>query len=114
MIKRSYEMSLDREVQKDSATTDPRAIWQSITSALQQAAEDVVFNDPRVESSDLQTAGLRYLTRMFSLSSLAEMESCDSAWPEFVQIVSPKVNTYMPNPDDYYLYAAIDAPYTYR
>ena len=88
--------------------------WTQLLSVLGQAADDVVFENPRVESEVARAEGLRHLVRLMAQGALSELEAHDPAFPRLVQIATPFTQWGVPNPDCLYLWASVDGAYSYR
>ena len=88
--------------------------WTALLGVLGQAADDVVFGNPRVDSDLARAEGLRHIIRLIAQGALSELEAHDPAFPRLVQIATPFIQWGLPNPDCLYLWASVDGSYRYR
>lgn len=87
--------------------------WVELSGAFEEAAK-TVLTDPRIDTDVVRLEGVRYLTRLFGVGALMNLEVHDPAYPQFVQLVSPWLQWALPNPDCFYQYAPLDGRYRYR
>lgn len=97
----------------DPAGLNRHSLWSELLDAFGQAAQDVVFDDPRVNSPFVEAEGLRYLCRLFA-GGWTSLVEADPAYPQLVRGASPMLNWGLPNPDYDYLWAPLHPDYAYR
>jgi hypothetical protein len=92
--------------------TEP-AIWQAAAKAMADI-EKLVWDDPRVHDDLTRAEGVRQLTRLIGGALPITMETVDPNHPQFLQLLSTRVQWGLPSADCHYLWAPLHGDNTYR
>lgn len=88
-------------------------IWRKIVSAMGEL-EKLVWEDPRVQDDLTRAEGVRQLTRLIGGSLPITMETIDPNHPQFLQLLSTRVQWGLPSADCHYLWAPLHGDNVYR
>lgn len=97
---------------KELGFTEP-AIWQAVAKAMANM-EKLVWDDPRVRDDMTRAEGVRQLTRLIGGAMPVTMETVDPNHPQFLQLLSTRVQWGLPSADCHYLWAPLHGDNTYR
>lgn len=87
--------------------------WHDFCDRL-KGVGDTILGDGFPDGSRERSEGFRYLTRLLSYAMRTEIECSDPAYPQLFRYEEPHNQWGGPNPDNYYLRAAIHPDYAYR
>jgi hypothetical protein len=107
-------MVLDHNPGAATTVGSARELLDAMTESIRGAGQEIVLDDPRVDTSLLEAEGFRYLSRFLTIAAASELEYHDPAYPNWCRVPSPFLNWGYPNPDGQYLWTMIDGQYDYR
>tara|TARA_R110000787_G_scaffold201880_11_gene312664 strand:- start:5850 stop:7037 length:1188 start_codon:yes stop_codon:yes gene_type:complete len=92
--------------------SDP-AIWQEVVKSMAEI-EKLVWNDERVTDDLTRAEGVRQLTRLIGGALPVTMETVDPEHPQFLQLLSTRVQWGLPSADCHYIWAPLHGRNVYR
>lgn len=98
---------------EDDPTARSRRAWHAFCDELQAVGDRVVDADETLDERAV-AEGYRFLTRLARMGLELHLEYGDPAHPRLVNHERPSMQWGGPNPDNYYLRAAVDPAYEYR
>lgn len=88
-------------------------IWRKVAETIAQL-EKKVWDDPRVHDDLTRAEGVRYLTRLIAGALPITMENVNADHPQFLQMLSTRVQYGLPSADCHYLWAPLHGDNVYR
>lgn len=92
---------------------DHPEIWRKVVAAMGEL-ESLVWSDPMVTDELTRAEGVRQLTRIIAGAFPITMELVDPRYPQFLQLLSTRVQWGLPSADCHYIWAPVHGDYTYR
>ena len=89
------------------------AIWREVVKAIAEL-EKLVWDDPRVTDDLTRAEGVRQLTRLVGGALPITMETVDANHPQFLQLLSTRIQWGLPSADCHYLWAPLNGANVYR
>lgn len=97
----------------DTLRFDHPQIWREVVKAMGEL-EALVWSDPMVTDDLTRAEGVRQLTRIIAGAFPVTMELVDPRYPQFLQLLSTRVQWGLPSADCHYLWAPVHGDHTYR
>lgn len=97
---------------KNLALAEP-TMWREIVKTM-AGLEKLVWDDPRVKDDLTRAEGIRQLTRLIGGAMPITLETVDPDHPQFLQLLSTRVQWGLPSADCHYLWAPLHGDNTYR
>lgn len=92
---------------------DEPTIWREVVKVIGEL-EDLVWKDSLVSDEQTRAEGVRQLTRLIAGALPLTMEMADPAHPQFLQMLSTRIQWALPSADCHYQWAPVDGANTYR
>lgn len=88
-------------------------IWREVVKVMGEI-ESLVWDDPQVSDDLTRAEGVRQLTRLIAGGLPITMEMIDPDYPQFLQLLSTRVQWGLPSADCHYLWAPAHGDNVYR
>lgn len=88
-------------------------IWREVVKVIGEL-EDLVWKDPLVSDEQTRAEGVRQLTRLIAGALPLTMEMADASHPQFLQLLSTRIQWALPSADCHYQWAPVHGANTYR